>query len=67
VIISGSGFERGAVILLNGEERKTRFVSATSLIGKKLLKSISRGQHVLLRVRNPNGETSPDASFTRPQ
>jgi hypothetical protein len=65
--ITGSGFERGAVILLDGEQQKTRFRSATSVKGKKVGQKIGPDQTVRLQVRNPDGLLSPEFSFTRTQ
>ncbi|MCI0489287.1 MAG: SBBP repeat-containing protein, partial [Blastocatellia bacterium] len=66
LIVSGSEFERGAVILLNGEEQKTKFKSATSLKGKKVALKIAPGAMVRLQVRNPDGTLSSEIVFTRP-
>ncbi|MCI0489042.1 MAG: SBBP repeat-containing protein, partial [Blastocatellia bacterium] len=66
VIITGEEFEAGAVILLDGEvQKKTKFKSATSLKGKKVAKKIAPGAMVRLQVRNPDGTTSAEFSFTR--
>jgi hypothetical protein len=65
VIVTGSGFERGAVILLDGEQQKTVFKSGTSLKGKKVGRKITPGETVLLQVRNPDGVTSAEFSFRR--
>ena len=55
----------GAVILLNGEEEKTRNDDqnpSTRLIGKKAGKKIKAGDK--LQVRNPDGTLSEEFSFT---
>ena len=65
LIITGSGFEQGAVILLDGGQQKTKFKSSTSLKGKKLALKIAPGAMVRLQVRNPDGTTSAEFSFTR--
>jgi hypothetical protein len=63
--ITGSGFERGAVILLDGQQQKTLFKSGTSLRGKKVGRRIAPGQSVTLEVRNPDGSLSPLFSFRK--
>jgi hypothetical protein len=67
LIVIGSGFKQGAAILLNGEPQKTQYQSETRLRGKKVGRKIGAGQTVRLQVRNPNGETSAEFSFRRPQ
>lgn len=62
--VFGENFEGGAVILLNGEEQKTRNADEdpkTALIGKKAGKKIKPGD--TLQVRNPNGTTSEEFTF----
>jgi hypothetical protein len=63
--ITGSGFDQGAVILLDGRQQKTVFTSGTSLRGKKVGKKIAVGQSVTLQVRNSDGSLSQVFSFTR--
>ncbi|HWP42337.1 MAG TPA: SBBP repeat-containing protein, partial [Blastocatellia bacterium] len=63
--ITGSGFERGAVILLDGEPQKTKFKNSTSLRGKKVGKKIAPGETVEVQVRNPDGVESGVFSFRR--
>jgi hypothetical protein len=65
LIVTGGGFERGAVISLNGEDQKTKFQSSTSLRGKKAGKKIAPGQTVRIQVRNADGLTSGEFSFRR--
>jgi hypothetical protein len=65
LIVSGAGFERGAIIFVNGEAQLTKFQSAASLKGKKSARNIIPGQTVRLQVRNTGGETSSEFSFTR--
>ncbi|HXG64579.1 MAG TPA: hypothetical protein VNO70_05700, partial [Blastocatellia bacterium] len=66
VILTGSGFERGAVILLGAEEQRTKFKSATTLKGKGVGPKIAPGATVRLRVRNPDGALSAEFEYTRP-
>ncbi len=68
VIISGVNFDAGAVIVMNGVDRKTLRDSTNPgiLTGKKLGKKIGRGETVILQVRNSTGVISPPFSFTRP-
>jgi hypothetical protein len=63
--ITGSGFEQGAVILLDGQQQKSLFKSGTSLRGKKVGRRIAPGQSVTLEVRNPDGTLSPGFNFSR--
>jgi len=66
VLMTGSGFQPGAKILLDGAEQKTSVISATSLKGKKLGKKIGVGDTVRLQVRNPDGVLSNELEFRRP-
>jgi hypothetical protein len=66
LIVTGGGFAEGAVLLLNGERKKTNYLSATSLRGKKAGRMIASGETVRIQVRNPDGLTSNEFSFTRP-
>jgi hypothetical protein len=65
LFITGENFDDGAVILLNGEEQKTKQPTAnpqTSLIGKKAGKKVKPGDRV--QVRNPDGTLSEEFIFT---
>jgi len=65
MIIAGENFDDGAVILINGEEQKTRNDDQnpqTTLIGKKAGKRIKPGDRV--QVRNPAGTLSEQFIFT---
>ena len=68
LIVAGMNFDAGAVIVMNGVDRKTRRDSSNPnvLTGKKLAKKIERGQTVMMQVRNSNGAISPVFPFTRP-
>ena len=68
LIVAGEGFDRGAVILIDGVEQRTRNEEAnpaTILIGKKAAKNIAPGQQVSLQVRNADGLRSETFSFVR--
>jgi len=68
LIVTGEGFADGAVILVNGEEQKTKNdeTSASSmLIARKAGKSIAPGQSVVIQVRNPDGTFSNEFNFVR--
>jgi len=68
LFLSGENFMVGAVILLNGEEEKTRNDDqnpSTMLIGKKAGKKIKPGDRV--QVRNPDGTLSEEFIFTGSQ
>ena len=65
LFLSGENFLVGAVILLNGEEEKTKNDDqnpSTMLIGKKAGKKIKPGDRV--QVRNPDGTLSEEFIFT---
>jgi hypothetical protein len=69
LVVSGSGFDQGAKILVNGLQQKTANDDqnpTTTLIGKKAGKKIKRGQTAMLQVRNSDGTLSNEFSFTRP-
>lgn len=64
LFVFGENFDPGAVILLNGEEQKTKDDAQnpqTSVIGKKVGKKIKAGDK--LQVRNPNGRLSQEFIF----
>ena len=67
LIVTGEGFDTGAVILINGVDQRTRndrSTPATTLIGKKSANNI--GGPVVLQVRSTDGLLSqPPFSFTR--
>jgi hypothetical protein len=68
LVVTGEGFDQGAVILLDGVEQRSKndqSTPATALIGKKTAKSIAPGQSVTIRVRNSDGLISEPFSFTR--
>ena len=65
LFVFGENFDPGALILLNGEEQKTRNDDAnpkTTLIGKKAGRKVKAGDE--LQVRNPNGTMSEEFTFT---
>ncbi len=68
LIVTGEGFDRGAVILVDGVEQRTRSDEsrpATILIGRKAANNIAPAQRVSLQVRNSDGLISETFSFTR--
>jgi photosystem II stability/assembly factor-like uncharacterized protein len=68
LIVTGEGFDRGAVILIDGVEQRTRndeSKPATVLIGKKAAKNIAPGQRVSIQVRNSDGLLSESFNFMR--
>ncbi len=70
LIVTGSNFDSGASLLVNGETQKKTTNDATNptsiLIAKKAGKKIASGQTVTLQVRNPGGLISSEFQFTRP-
>lgn len=65
LFVLGENFDPGAVILLNGQEQKTKNDPTnpkTILIGKKVGRKIKPGD--TLQVRNPNGTLSERLIFT---
>jgi hypothetical protein len=65
LIVVGEIFNPDAVILINGEEQKTRNDGQnpqTTLIGKKAGRKIKPGDRV--QVRNPDGALSQEFTFT---
>ncbi|MBI3650967.1 MAG: SBBP repeat-containing protein [Acidobacteria bacterium] len=66
---NGYGFDKGAVILIDGNAVPTlndRNFPQVILLSKKALKKINPGQRVVLQVRNVNGLVSEPFAFTRP-
>ena len=64
LFLTGENFHAGAVILLNGEEQKSKNDQQnpqTILIGKKAGKKVMAGDR--LQVRNPNGSISAEFTF----
>ena len=69
LLLYGERFERGTVILLDGEKQKTANDEqnpTTILIGRKAGKKIASGQTATLQVRNQDGRLSEPFTFTRP-
>ncbi len=69
LVVTGSGFDAGAVILVDGAVIATRNNTAnpsTVLVAPKAAKSIARGQTVTLQVQNSNGAVSNEFAFARP-
>jgi hypothetical protein len=64
LIVTGENFNPGAVILLNGEEQKTKDNQdqKTRLVAKKAGKLVKPGDRV--QVRNPDGTLSEEFIFT---
>lgn len=68
LLIKGFNFDNGAVILVNDEEQVTKKDGENpglSLIGKKAGKKLPLNVPVILRIRNPDGVTSDDFTFTK--
>jgi hypothetical protein len=66
--VTGTGFDDGAKILVNGVEQKTANDPQNPsgiLIGKKAGKKIAAGATVSLQVRNSDGTFSNEFRFTR--
>ncbi|HKP13683.1 MAG TPA: HYR domain-containing protein [Blastocatellia bacterium] len=64
LLVFGSGFSGGAVILINNQSQKTSndlFNPTTSLIGKKAGKKIKTGD--VVRVRNADGTLTPPFTY----
>ncbi|MCI0744222.1 MAG: hypothetical protein L0Y58_02350 [Verrucomicrobia subdivision 3 bacterium] len=62
--VKGTGFVRGAVVLWNGEDRPTDFVSATQLVAQIPATDLENLGRVLVSVLNPNGGLSNSLGFT---
>jgi hypothetical protein len=68
LLVKGAGFDEGAVILVNGQEQKTKPDASNprgSLIAKKGAKKTKSGQLALIQVRNACGKSSIEFSFTK--
>ena len=67
LIVVGEDFQAGSRIVMNNEDRKTLRddQNPNALIGKKLLKQITRGDTVSVKVRNPDGQVSDPVPFSR--
>lgn len=68
LLIKGFNFDNGAVILVNDEEQVTKKDGdnpGLSLIGKKAGKKLPVNVPVILRIRNSDGVTSDDFTFTK--
>jgi photosystem II stability/assembly factor-like uncharacterized protein len=69
LVVSGEGFDSGAVILINNTAQKPQNSEAsptTVLISKKGANKIPVGQSVMIQVRNPDGTLSNAVPFVRP-
>ena len=68
LIVSGTNFGQGAVIVLDGEEQRTindALNPSSVLISKKAGKKVKTGQPVVIRVKNSTGTMSDEYSFVR--
>lgn len=65
LVVSGQNFDSGAVLMLDGIDRRTTRQDAGTLIGRKVAKQIPRGQTVAVQVRNSDGQSSNTIAFTR--
>ena len=68
LIITGANFDEGAIIVLDGEEQRTRNDDQnpkSELVGKKAGKKIAPGQSVIISVKNPDGMMSLEFRFAR--
>jgi hypothetical protein len=68
LIVTGTGFMKHAVIIVNGADVHTKSVQgamSTMLLAKKLGRQIAVGQTVTIQVRNPDGTLSNTIMFTR--
>ncbi len=68
LIVTGDNFDEGALIVLDGEEQRTRNDDQnpkSRLTGKKAGNKIAPGQSVMIRVKNPNGMISLEFKFAR--
>jgi hypothetical protein len=66
--LTGTGFEKGSVVVINGLREKTspdKKSPATTLISKAVGRKISSGQSARLQVLNPNGRLSLAFNLTR--
>src|SRR5687768_2756711 len=69
LIVTGSGFEAGAVVLVEGEALETRNDAErpeSELVARRGKRRIPRGTPVVLTVQNPDGAASSEFLFTRP-
>jgi len=67
LLVTGTGFDQGAVIVVDGVDQKTSAGdSGNTLIGKKSFVAIDPGHTATVQVRNASGAISPGFSFTRP-
>jgi hypothetical protein len=66
LIVRGSGFDIGAVIVVDGLVQKTKndgSAPGSGLIANKAGKSVLRDRVVILTVRNSDGVSSEELSF----
>lgn len=61
LVVSGAGFAEGAKVYIDGEQRKTIYESADSLVGKKAAKGLPLGAKI--KVRNPDGSESNEWAY----
>lgn len=69
LVVTGTDFASGAVVLLNGAAQSTRNNAVnptTVLVAKGAGAQIGRGETVTLQVQNPDGTLSNEFAYTRP-
>lgn len=69
--VFGTGFDKGAVILVDGNPQKTRLelagqINTILLLSKKAARKIAPGATAVIQVRNVYDLTSASFSYTRP-
>jgi hypothetical protein len=71
LIVTGENFDFGALLFMDEAKVKKTFndevTPTTTLVARKAGKTISPGQTIVLQVRNLDGTTSENFTFTRPE
>ncbi|MGH9760768.1 MAG: HYR domain-containing protein, partial [Blastocatellia bacterium] len=69
LVVSGSAFDAGAMVLMNGKAQKTTVIQTggeSVLTSKKAARQIAPGQTVMIQVKNSDDELSNQITYTRP-
>lgn len=61
VTITGTGFQKGVVVVMNGVDQIANFISATSLNPVVPASMLAAAGSVTITVRNPDGQSSTPA------
>lgn len=70
LMVHGCGFQRDALLYMNGKQQQTGYTTSAempTLVARKAAKKIPEGVTVYLQIQDANGRLSEPFPFTRPE